>query len=640
MSRLVPPAVAILAVSLFASVAGAAPLTVSATPSAVAPGDSVVVRYAVKRTPARLAVLLDGRHLATARVRQARGRTAVTVPRDASPGAHRLTACVAKACRSVALSVARRTASAGELPVPEQPTGGVVGQAPPPGPSAAPVDFGGPADPLAVEAHTDASQGASATIDTDGGTLETTGADGTHYRLVVPEGALLSPERISMTPIDAVDGMPFSGGLVAGVQLEPSGLRFSDYVTVEISGHPPVTPQRETGFLYQRDGVEFQLYPVEEGPTKTTFRIIHFSGVGIADGTQAERNAQLLRRTTDVEGRFAAQLSTYFRPGEPIDMDGVKATLRAYHDQVLRPLMVAATTDDGLALQAIQRYVPWARMIALLIADEEDFMTAERQTRFEEWLDIFVNAARKARERCIDQNRPEELAAILSWWRLLGLLGLEDKLPAETISSCARFELDFHTKVVQKHLGNVEGPEVWTGEAIAENVIIEPDPTTLEQRGAKDAQYVDFEVTIPPHKPGTGCWHGGGEWESTFPFRVSRLMIDINPVQRPDGTYGYSEFERGKIALSVVPFVTREQILTVDCNGTGAPAWSMWLAPTFLELHEDQLNDVGGMVFTDWTVPDGGGSMLGAKSYFRTVTLGGQATREETTLELYHAPIR
>jgi hypothetical protein len=31
--------------------------------------------------------------------------------------------------------------------------------------------------------------------------------------------------------------------------------------------------------------------------------------------------------------------------------------------------------------------------------------------------------------------------------------------------------------------------------------------------------------------------------------------------------------------------------------------------------------------------------MLGAKTYFRTVNLHGQETREETTLELYHAPV-
>jgi hypothetical protein len=45
-------------------------------------------------------------------------------------------------------------------------------------------------------------------------------------------------------------------------------------------------------------------------------------------------------------------------------------------------------------------------------------------------------------------------------------------------------------------------------------------------------------------------------------------------------------------------------------------------------------------VFSDWTVPAGGGSLLGAKTYFRSKTLSGYPTHEETTLELYHAPVR
>jgi hypothetical protein len=624
---------------LFASQAPAAgsSLRVSATPETAAPGGSVQVAYSVGTAPATLVLRLDREAPKTVRVRRSRGRTSLTVPADAAPGTHRLSVCFKRTCRTLKLRVARQTVAvkgsvssapaAAPAPASETPT------APPA------IDFTGPANPLDVDAHTDASRRATATIDTAGGTLETTGADGTHYRLIVPENALLSPERISVTPISSVGDLPFSGGLAAGVQLEPSGLRFNDYVTVEIAGHPPVAPEQETGFLYQRDGVEFQLYPIQESASKTTFKIIHFSGVGIAAGTEAERNAQLLRRTRDAEGRFGQQIATYFRPGEGIDMPGVEATLRAYHDQILKPMMTAAATDDGLAIQAINRYVPWSRMIALLFADEE-FMTAERAALEDQWLAILKTAANKAYRRCIDQNRPEEVPMIISWWRMLSLQGLGDAVPNDALTRCARFELDFHTKIVQKHVFNIEGPEVWKGEAIAENVILAADPMSLEVRGHKDAQYVDFEVVIPPHPPGTGCWHGGGEWESTFPFMVSRLTMDLNPILHPDGTYGYPVLERDKLAVSVVPFLVREEQVTVDCGGgTGARGWGMWLAPTFGALHEDQLDEFGGIVFTDWTVPSGGGSMMGAKSYFRTVDVGGEETREETTLELYHAPV-
>lgn len=633
-------ATALAAVFALPAAATGPTLRVSATPATIAAGGSVEVDYTVKPLPATLVLRLDRDSQKTVRARKAHGHTTFTLPAGSAPGPHKLTVCVKGTCRSLTLKVSPRAAAQGSPTSPSPSPAQQLPPAPgpePPGPS---IDFTGPANPLDVEAHTDQNRRTTATIDSLGGTLETTGADGTHYKLTVPQGALLSPEQISMTPIAAVDDLPFAGGLAAGVQLEPSGLRFSDYVTVEISGHPPVEPAQETGFLYQRDGVEFQLYPVQESASKTTFKIIHFSGVGIAKGTEAERNAQLLRATRDVEGRFGQQLATYIRPGEEINYTSVKATLRAYHDQILKPLVTAAATDDGLAIQAIQRYLSWSRMVQLLFADE-DFMLAERAALEDQWLAIIKNAAKKAYRRCIDENRPQELTMILAWSRMLALMGLNAEIPADGIWRCARFELDFHTKITQKRLGNFEGPEIWKGEAIAENVIIEPDLVTLELHGSKEAQYVDFEVVIPPHKPGTGCWLGGGEWETTFPFNVPRLMVELNPVQHPDGTYGYPEIDRGKIALSIVPFMVHEYQFVSDCGGgTGTGGWSMWLAPTFLELHEDQLDENnGGLVFSDWTVPEGGGSMLGAKTYFRTMMLHGQETREETTLELYHSPV-
>jgi hypothetical protein len=624
--------------------AAAAPLKLSAKPTRVEPGESIVVKYAVKRHPAKLVLRLDGKRLRTVRVAKARGRATVTLPRRLAPGAHRLTACIKQVCRSQTLRV-RRAAPApppAESPSPAPPAPQLPAPEPTPAPPPAMNDFTGDPNPLGVQAHTDPSHGAAKTIGFAGGTLETTGADGTHYKLTVPAGALLSDERVSLTPITTVDGLPFSRGLAAGVQLEPSGLRFGNFVTLEVTGHPPVPADEETGFLYQQDGDEFQLYPVQEDAGKTTFRIMHFSGVGIARGTEAERNAQLLRATTDVEGRLTQQLAALFRPGEPVDSAAVEATLRAFHDQIIKPLVTAALTDDGLAVQAINKYLGWGRLVQLLADDE--FMAEERRLLTDQWIEIIKNAAVKAHRRCVDESRPEELPSILSWWRQLSLMGLADEMPTDlwtAISSCARFELDFHTKIVQEHEFNVEGPELWKGEAFAENVIIEPDPQTLQQRGTKAAQYVDFRVEIPPHEPGTGCWRGGGDWARTFPFTVARLEMDLNPIQRPDGSYGYPEFERGRIAVSVTPFSTREYQFWADCGGsTGEGGWGTWLGITFLGLHQDEQGEFGSIVFTDWTVPAGGGSLLGAKTYFRTKTVTGDKTSEETTLELYHAPIR
>src|SRR3954467_8266065 len=94
-----------------AAAAAAAPLSFTATPATVAPGASLTVNYAAKAHPAKLVLRLDGKQVRTVRVRKTRGRTTVALPRDITPGAHRLTACVKKTCRSRTFRVTRAAPS-------------------------------------------------------------------------------------------------------------------------------------------------------------------------------------------------------------------------------------------------------------------------------------------------------------------------------------------------------------------------------------------------------------------------------------------------------------------------------------------------------------------------------------------------
>src|SRR5947209_3801477 len=68
----------------------------------------------------------------------------------------------------------------------------------------------------------DASRAATAVIGTAGGSLTATASDGTIFTLTIPSQALLSSETVTITPVAQAMNVPFSGGLVAGVELEPS----------------------------------------------------------------------------------------------------------------------------------------------------------------------------------------------------------------------------------------------------------------------------------------------------------------------------------------------------------------------------------------------------------------------------------
>src|SRR3954454_16652231 len=87
MYKAITPMLATALLGLCASDAAAAPLKLSATPTTIKPGGSVLVKYVVKRRPAKLVLRLDGKRARTVRVRkEARGRTTVTVPPNAAPG--------------------------------------------------------------------------------------------------------------------------------------------------------------------------------------------------------------------------------------------------------------------------------------------------------------------------------------------------------------------------------------------------------------------------------------------------------------------------------------------------------------------------------------------------------------------------
>ncbi len=77
-----------------------------------------------------------------------------------------------------------------------------------------------------------------------GGTLETTGADGTHYRLDVPVGTLdrfaFTDRTLALTPLVSSAGTLPNGPVLGAVRLEPEGLRFFTPATLTIT--PPAAP--------------------------------------------------------------------------------------------------------------------------------------------------------------------------------------------------------------------------------------------------------------------------------------------------------------------------------------------------------------------------------------------------------------
>src|SRR5512132_2491931 len=65
------------------------------------------------------------------------------------------------------------------------------------------------ANPVDATLMFEPQNAASVTFAGTGGTLSTTGADGTVYTLAIPENALSAPATITITPIRSVSGVDF-----------------------------------------------------------------------------------------------------------------------------------------------------------------------------------------------------------------------------------------------------------------------------------------------------------------------------------------------------------------------------------------------------------------------------------------------
>lgn len=105
--------------------------------------------------------------------------------------------------------------------------------------------------------------------------------------------------EVTVTPVSAIEGIPFSKGYLAAVQLGPEGLLMGwpGMLTLNVPGN--VEDEILTGFAANGDGSDFHLFPVTgsygEYNDTTVFRfdVMHFSLYGVAAVVQGEIEAQV-----------------------------------------------------------------------------------------------------------------------------------------------------------------------------------------------------------------------------------------------------------------------------------------------------------------------------------------------------------
>jgi hypothetical protein len=216
---------------------------------------------------------------------------------------------------------------------------------------------GAPAAPPASALRLDNAASVTQSIGPAGGTMTTTGADGTAYTLTVPAKALRSTTAITLTPIASIADLPSGVGLAGGAHLTPEGQTFSVPLKLTIAlAAAPATPPLP--FTYDGEFEQRHLYPATVSGSTIEFEIIHFSGyaafIGQLEALQAALDVSLgFLPTPSARGDQALQeLVNAATSGLSSDARAAAmgAALRGWLDDAIKPAVVAA--------QAIETYNP------------------------------------------------------------------------------------------------------------------------------------------------------------------------------------------------------------------------------------------------------------------------------------------
>ncbi|MBN1610775.1 MAG: hypothetical protein JW940_29360 [Polyangiaceae bacterium] len=470
------------------------------------------------------------------------------------------------------------------------------------------------ADPVDVTVELDEARAVSATITRDGGTINAVAVDGTQLSLTIPQNALLSPERVTLTPLAAIDDLPFSGGLVAAAHFEPEGLVLLEAATLTLTLPSAPSESDSVGFAYHGLGEDFHLAPVTVDAQKLTLPVSHFSGAGVASGSEGEAGDQA-GHTPQSPGDQATQaIANILRKSQgqgdgptDEDLDAIADILLGWFRGSVMPNLQAAEGNDAILEAAIIEMLQWYQTVLLL--GLEDRFVAEWNDALSSARTGILNAIRRSHDRCISGPDASEVKTILRWGQMGLLLGVvETEEFTDDVRACATFELD-----VSSHFELLDDP-AFRGTVQVSAMKLTLDEGLIMFEGSAASQYLSAEhdhectVSIAPH----------GD------MAVAQMTMNLNFKDNADPS----------IQMVFWPGEPTET-LTVRCpddDNSRTELSAYWFAG-WLAGHESEAEG-GGIV--DWEFT--GGSAFAYKVYGRVVSAEGLDYAETTRLDLYHTP--
>jgi hypothetical protein len=469
-------------------------------------------------------------------------------------------------------------------------------------------------DPADVTVELDEARAVSATITKDGGTIDAVAADGTQLSLTIPQDALLSPELVTVTPLAAIDDLPFSGDLVAAAHFEPEGLVLLKAATLTLTLPSAPSATDLVGFAYHAQGENFHLAPLYVDAETLTMPVLHFSGAGAASGGEGGADEQA-GHTPQSPGDQATQaIANILRKSQgqgegptDDDLDAIADILLGWFRGSVMPNLQAAEGNDAILEAAITEMLQWYQTV-LLMGLEDRFV--------DEWNDALssartgiLNAIRRSHDRCISGPDASEVKTILRWGQMGLLLGVvETEEFTDDVRACATFELD-----VNSHFERLGDP-AFRGTVQVSAMKLTLDEGLILFEGSAPSEYASAEqdhectVSFVPH----------GSTAS------AQMTMNLNFKENPDPN----------IQMYFWPGQPTET-LTVQCPDDDSPV-TMTSAYWFAGWIAGHQAEAEGSGIVDWDFT--GGSAFAYKLYGRVVSGEDLEYQETTRLDLYHTP--
>jgi len=279
---------------------------------------------------------------------------------------------------------------------------------------------------------TGSSTPVSATIDTAGGTITATSADGTRYALHVPPHALREPTQITITPIAAIEHFPTAAGPSAAVLFQPDGLTFAIPAELTIVATAPFA-RGSAAFSQSSDG--FALAPAHLSGDTAVLLIGHFSSSGTTEATPGEVAALAPRGGSPEDNALHAVLKELNRAADAEqhpDQSLIAQHLKTWFDSSVMPGLDAATEGPRDVEDAVGEWIRWLTTVQFWA---DGYLESEIDAGHPAAAAALSAAIDRLNEQCRAQNDISPVERVFHLAALAAFLGADEIEPSLAIDA-------------------------------------------------------------------------------------------------------------------------------------------------------------------------------------------------------------